>query len=1216
MNQFAQRMDWRDDSTPVWSVEAALPADLAQSHQALACNAEFQKIYISGGQFGPMCQSPTNVTYVYDIATRSFERGPSLPQRMHGAASGLIDEFLHVFGGNTVMRWNMTYEHYFARVSRVDGRIVGEWQRAAFDVPQGGTHATMFSVPPFLYYIGAVDVEQANFQNASSIRECNERSGAMTMLPSTFSNPLPRAYRCRASYAIAGRNCWEPIWVPPRDVAAPSTIVVDERFVFLFGGRRPTSFFVASPVLTHALVNRLDLVTLEWTSYAELPVPVKAGIVAMLNDRIVVLDFTAWRRRGNTPTPPPKAILLANLVEWRQTRLPALVACLRSATQARAAAVVLERDVDYDARRVGVNRAHVVTQRPLAIVSVQALHELQAVVRCAANANVTLCARGGRHGFNGESGCDRGVAVDLTAARSIEFSNDAARSVTVGAGVLLGQLVAALIRRNDSSALPLGHCATVGLSGLLLSGGHGFLSRRFGLTSDRLLSAVVVMRDTGDVRHVDADSDLKLLRLARGGGSAGQRFPAVLWSLQFSLVEFDQRRVVRFDTFVEPDAVSALLRRWQRLAPAAPNDLYVEAWIVRRFDQHRPIVKLAGVFLVDHTRDLQSDEQLMADVQRMLNEYVPHDRLLSHKLRVLSFADFSLQLAGVQSLAELESGEHGWNLREVEQRSHNRWVSRSFGVNEAAPVRVFDIISRVLAGDVSDEWRREFDIPAVERCYFEFKPLGGVLRDPELSKASAFPYHNALWWVLWSCFFSSNTTRAEEARIVSAMRAVKLRIVREIIASRELSPTISSFAYDGYAEFGDPQVAGGALLSSYERTADCDAHTSLKQCGRPPLLPPPCGDGRLQNVRCVRRTSGACGWQSYVGECVGDAPVTASATSIGAALKPRPRLAVVLTGQLLRVEVASKLKYLFTQRNRDAFEMHLLIVVSHSPLRYRKSAQRGQETVSFGAMFNGTFDDLVSTFSATIPVVSGYSYAQRGVATVQLPLSDELPFVVGSSSHIKSEGPAINMAQFDGLRRAMAFAEHHEHHVRRRFDFVLRVRDDDWFVSDFDLPALARLLGDQYDLATTNCGSWHGINDHTIFLRRESPAFRAVQVGQIESVYKEVISPPGLTNNPEFALWHAAQRMGARVALVAPCAIPTLAVRMISRRICYDWTAARGKSLGFSERGNEPDGCKQWPTAPMADPLQSCQTADNPHGLLLPSILEKTNVSVCIRLTN
>jgi FAD/FMN-containing dehydrogenase len=1210
-------MDWHDDSTPVWSVEAALPADLAQSHQALACNAELQKIYISGGQFGASCSSPTNVTYVYDIATRTFERGPSLPQRMHGAASGLIDDYLHVFGGNTEMRWNSTYEHFFARVSPVDGRVVGEWQRAAFDVPQGGTHSVMFAVAPFLYYIGPVDIEQAHFANASSLRECNERTGAMLSLQHvrTFSNPCPRAYRCRASYAIAGRNCWEPIWVPPRDVVAPTQLVVDERFLFLFGGRRPTSFFVPGPVLTHGLVNRLDLVTLEWTAFAPLPVPVKGGVAAVLNDRIVVLDFTSWRRRGDTPTPPPKAVLFANLAKWRQTRLPALVACLRSATQARAAAVVLEHDVDYDARRVGVNRAHVVTQRPLAIVSVQALDELQAVVRCAANANVSLCARGGRHGFTGESGCDRGVAVDLTAVRSIEF-DDAARSVTVGAGALLGQLVAALIRRNDSSALPLGHCATVGVSGLLLSGGHGFLSRRFGLTSDRLLSAVVVMRDTGDVRRVDADSDMKLLRLARGGGSAGQRFPAVLWSLRFSLVEFDQRRVVRFDTFVQPDAVSALLRRWQQLAPVAPNDLYVETWLDRRFGQQRPILKLAGVFFVDHTRDKQSDKQLMADVRRMLTEYIPRDRLLSHQLRVVSFRDFSLQLAGVQSLAELESGAHGWNLREVKPRSHNRWVSRSFGVNEAAPVRVFDIISRVLAGDVSDEWRREFDIPAVERCYFEFKPLGGVLRDPELSKASAFPHHNALWWVLWSCFFSSDTTRAEEARIVAAMRAVKLRIVREIIASRELSPTTSLFAYDGYGEFGDPQVAGGALLSSYERTADCDAHTSLKQCGRPPLLPPPCGDGRLQNVRCVRQTSGACGWQSYVGECVGDAPVTAIATSIGAAVKPRARVAVVLTGQLLRVEVASKLQHLFTQRNRDAFEMHLLMVLSHSPLRYRKAAQRGQETVSFGTMFNGTFDDLVSTFSETVPVVAGYSYAQRGVAHVQLPLSDELPFVVGSSSHIKSEGAAINMAQFDGLRRAMAFVEHHEQRVRRRFDFVLRVRDDDWFVSDFDLPALERLLGDQYDLATTNCGSWHGINDHTILLRRESPAFRTMQVGQIESVYKGVIAPGNMSNNPEFALWQAAKRMGARVALVASCAIPTLAVRKISGRMCYDWTAARGKSLGFSERGHMPDGCKQWPTAPMADPLQSCQTEDNPHGLLQPPMLKHTNVSVCMRLSN
>jgi FAD/FMN-containing dehydrogenase len=136
-------------------------------------------------------------------------------------------------------------------------------------------------------------------------------------------------------------------------------------------------------------------------------------------------------------------------------------------------------------------------------VTLLLVEQLQNVIRCAAANNVHVCARNGGHSFTGASNCGDGIVVDVSALneislrRSADTDNNEAR-LNVGAGTRLGTMTASLYDHwsddnNDTLYyMPTGHCATVGVSGLTLVGGHGIGARMFGLTSQRVTALEMI----------------------------------------------------------------------------------------------------------------------------------------------------------------------------------------------------------------------------------------------------------------------------------------------------------------------------------------------------------------------------------------------------------------------------------------------------------------------------------------------------------------------------------------------------------------------------------------------------------------------------------------------------------------------------------------------------------------------------------------------------
>ncbi|HEX4555636.1 MAG TPA: FAD-binding protein [Xanthobacteraceae bacterium] len=167
---------------------------------------------------------------------------------------------------------------------------------------------------------------------------------------------------------------------------------------------------------------------------------------------------------------------------------------------------------DYDAaRRIWNNRFD---RRPAVVVRVADAEDVAAALDHAARNDLAVAVRSGGHSMAGWSSCDGGLVIDLRRLNAIEIYSDGV--VSVGAGVTSGALAAALDAHD--MALPLGTCADVGVAGLALGGGLGFLNGAAGLTCDSLIRAELVLAD-GRRTVASLDGEPDLFWALRGAGA-------------------------------------------------------------------------------------------------------------------------------------------------------------------------------------------------------------------------------------------------------------------------------------------------------------------------------------------------------------------------------------------------------------------------------------------------------------------------------------------------------------------------------------------------------------------------------------------------------------------------------------------------------------------------------------------------------------------------
>jgi FAD/FMN-containing dehydrogenase len=169
-------------------------------------------------------------------------------------------------------------------------------------------------------------------------------------------------------------------------------------------------------------------------------------------------------------------------------------------------------DAGYDqARKVFYGKYD---RRPAAIVRPADAAEVAQVVTLAADSGLELAVRSGGHSLAGHSVSEGGIVLDLSEMTALDLDLEG-RTAWAQTGLTAGAYTTTV--GGHGLATGFGDTASVGIGGLTLGGGVGFLVRRHGLTIDNLLAAEVVTAD-GRVLQVDAETHPDLFWAIRGGG--------------------------------------------------------------------------------------------------------------------------------------------------------------------------------------------------------------------------------------------------------------------------------------------------------------------------------------------------------------------------------------------------------------------------------------------------------------------------------------------------------------------------------------------------------------------------------------------------------------------------------------------------------------------------------------------------------------------------
>jgi FAD/FMN-containing dehydrogenase len=239
------------------------------------------------------------------------------------------------------------------------------------------------------------------------------------------------------------------------------------------------------------------------------------------------------------------------------------VARLRSLLAGR---VIMPSDAAYDEARTvfygGIDR------RPALIVRARDARDVSQVVSAARESGLELAVRSGGHSIAGHSVSDGGIVLDLSRMKALEF-DVGRRTAWAETGLTAGEYTTAA--GAYGLATGFGDTGSVGIGGITLGGGIGFLVRKHGLTIDDLLAAEIVTAD-GRLLRVDADVHPDLFWAIRGGGG---NF-GVATRFEFRLHEVE---TILGGTLIVP-ATPEIISTFVAEAERAPEELSVIATVM------------------------------------------------------------------------------------------------------------------------------------------------------------------------------------------------------------------------------------------------------------------------------------------------------------------------------------------------------------------------------------------------------------------------------------------------------------------------------------------------------------------------------------------------------------------------------------------------------------------------------------------------------------
>src|SRR5688572_1299486 len=204
-----------------------------------------------------------------------------------------------------------------------------------------------------------------------------------------------------------------------------------------------------------------------------------------------------------------------------------------------------------------------IDRRPSLIARCCDVADVIAAVNFGRNHGLLVAVRGGGHNGAGLGSCDGGIVIDLSRLRGIRV-DPWARTVRVEAGCTQGDVDHAA--HAFGLAVPAGIVSTTGVAGLTLGGGHGYLSRMYGLTIDNLLEADVVLADGRFVTASECEHADLFWALRGGGGNFG-----VVTSFQFRV--HPVANVYAGPIFWKIEHAPQIMRAYREFLRTAPEKL-------------------------------------------------------------------------------------------------------------------------------------------------------------------------------------------------------------------------------------------------------------------------------------------------------------------------------------------------------------------------------------------------------------------------------------------------------------------------------------------------------------------------------------------------------------------------------------------------------------------------------------------------------------------
>jgi len=220
------------------------------------------------------------------------------------------------------------------------------------------------------------------------------------------------------------------------------------------------------------------------------------------------------------------------------------------------------------------SRSVLASGSPAHVLRPKSVGDVQAGVRFAASAGLSLSVRGGGHGFAGFGTNDGGVVIDLSQLANVKIIDKERHLVRIGGGATWGQVAAALAPHG--LAISSGDTKSVGVGGLTLTGGIGWKVRKYGLALDNVAAAEVVTAN-GEVVRVSAEENPELFWAIRGGGG---NF-GIVTAFEFAAHPTTD---VFFGKIAFPASEAAtVLQGWADYLRAAPEELTSVAEVANPF---------------------------------------------------------------------------------------------------------------------------------------------------------------------------------------------------------------------------------------------------------------------------------------------------------------------------------------------------------------------------------------------------------------------------------------------------------------------------------------------------------------------------------------------------------------------------------------------------------------------------------------------------------